>query len=221
MPALTLPRPERTIPLPAFLARTPDKPRPSTASRSSGHRRAVASVPAANILLVDDHPPNLMALEAILEPLGERLVRASSGVQAVEIAAHEDFALILLDLQMPQLDGFSKATRRSRDTLAMGYASGAVEFLYEPLDPDVLRAGIARSTRSAPPRRRRASCWKAASRTAWAPSSPTRIASSRCSGTSSPTPSSSRPAVGLCGSGQGREVHRAPPARRVHRVAAR
>ena len=129
-----------------------------------------------------------MALEAILEPLGERLVRASSGVEAVEIAAHEDFALILLDLQMPQLDGFSKATRRSRDTLAKGYASGAVEFLYEPLDPDVLRAGIARSTRSAPPRRRRASCWKAASRTAWAPSSPTRVASSRCSGTSSPTP---------------------------------
>ncbi len=98
MPALTLPSPERTIPLPAFVARTPDQPRPST-------------------------------LEAILEPLGERLVRASSGVEAVEIAAHEDFALILLDLQMPQLDGYSTATRRSRDTLAKGYASGAVEFL--------------------------------------------------------------------------------------------
>jgi signal transduction histidine kinase/DNA-binding response OmpR family regulator len=115
-----------------------------------------------SILLVDDHPPNLMALEAILEPLGERLVRASSGAQAVELAAHEDFALVLLDLQMPQLDGFEtaallkKAERShavpiiivtadepSRDTLAKGYASGAVDFLYKPLDPDLLRSKVA------------------------------------------------------------------------------
>jgi PAS domain S-box-containing protein len=144
------------------VARTPHKSTPSTGSRSSGHRRAAAAVPAANILLVDDHPPNLMALEAILEPLGERLVRASSGVEAVEIAAHEDFALILLDLTMPQLDGLEtaallkKAERShavpiiivtanepSRDTLAKGYASGAVDFLYKPLDPDVLRSKVA------------------------------------------------------------------------------
>jgi PAS domain S-box-containing protein len=144
------------------VTRTPEKPKPSNGSRSSGRRRAAAAAPPANILLVDDHPPNLMALEAILEPLGERLVRASSGVEAVEIAAHEDFALILLDLQMPQLDGLEtaallkKAERShavpiiivtanepSRDTLAKGYASGAVDFLYKPLDPDVLRSKVA------------------------------------------------------------------------------
>jgi CheY-like chemotaxis protein len=66
-------------------------------------------VTAVSILLVDDHPPNLMALEAILEPLGERLVRASSGSEAVELAANEDFALVLLDLQMPELDGLETA----------------------------------------------------------------------------------------------------------------
>lgn len=113
-------------------------------------------------MLVDDHPPNLMALEAILEPLGERLVRASSGTEAVELAAHEDFALVLLDLQMPELDGLEtaallkKAERShavpiiiltanepSRDTVSKGYASGAVDFLYKPLDPDVLRSKVA------------------------------------------------------------------------------
>ena len=86
----------------------PDKPllRPS---RSSGRRRAAAPSAGARaeaaILLVDDHPPNLMALEAILEPLGERLLRATSGGEAVEIAEREALALVLLDLQMPELDG--------------------------------------------------------------------------------------------------------------------
>jgi signal transduction histidine kinase/DNA-binding response OmpR family regulator len=116
---------------------------------------------AASILLVDDHPPNLMALEAILEPLGERLVRASSGSEAVEIAAREDFALVLLDLQMPELDGLETAARLkkaershavpiiiltanepSRATITKGYASGAVDFLYKPLDPEVLRSKV-------------------------------------------------------------------------------
>ena len=68
-----------------------------------------APATAATILLVDDHPPNLMALEAVLEPLGERLVRACSGAEAVEIARGEDLALVLLDLQMPELDGLETA----------------------------------------------------------------------------------------------------------------
>lgn len=102
-----------------------------------------------------------MALEAILEPLGERLVRASSGTEAVAIAQREDFAIILLDLQMPQLDGLETAAllkklercqgvpiiivtanEPSRDTVAKGYARGAVDFLYKPLDPDVLRSKV-------------------------------------------------------------------------------
>ena len=102
-----------------------------------------------------------MALEAILESLGERLVRASSGTEAVELAAGEDFALVLLDLQMPELDGLETAAllkraershavpiiiltanEPSRDTVAKGYASGAVDFLYKPIDPDVLRSKV-------------------------------------------------------------------------------
>ena len=113
------------------------------------------------ILLVDDHPPNLMALEAILEPLGGRLLCASSGAQAVEIASREDLALVLLDLQMPELDGLEtaallKKNDRSRGVpiiivtadeptraeVARGYASGAVDFLFKPLDPDVLRSKV-------------------------------------------------------------------------------
>ncbi|MBX3204764.1 MAG: response regulator [Labilithrix sp.] len=123
-------------------------------------RQAVASR-AATILLVDDHPPNLMALEAILEPLGGRLLYAGSGAQAVEIATREDLALVLLDLQMPELDGLEtaallKKTDRSRAVpliiltadeptraeVARGYASGAVDFLSKPLDPDVLRSKV-------------------------------------------------------------------------------
>lgn len=115
----------------------------------------------ATILLVDDHPPNLMALEAILEPLGGRLLSASSGAQAVEIAAREDLALVLLDLQMPELDGLETAAllkkndrsravpiiivtadEPTRAEVARGYASGAVDFLFKPLDPDMLRSKV-------------------------------------------------------------------------------
>lgn len=123
-------------------------------------RRPVASQ-LATILLVDDHPPNLIALEAILEPLGERLLYASSGAQAVEIAAREDLALVLLDLQMPELDGLETAAllrknERSRSVpilivttdeptradVARGYATGAVEFLFKPFDPGALRSKV-------------------------------------------------------------------------------
>jgi signal transduction histidine kinase/DNA-binding response OmpR family regulator len=103
-----------------------------------------------------------MALEAILESLGERLVRASSGSEAVALAGREDFALVLLDLQMPELDGLETAallkkaershavpiiiltaSEPSRDIVAKGYASGAVDFLSKPLDADVLRSKVA------------------------------------------------------------------------------
>src|SRR4051812_37333731 len=61
------------------------------------------------ILLVDDRPANLLALEAVLEPLRRRLVRASSGEEALKCVLEEDFAVILMDVQMPGLDGFETA----------------------------------------------------------------------------------------------------------------
>ena len=119
-------------------------------------------LPVASILLVDDHLPNLVALEAALEPLGQRLVQARSGVEALQRLATEDFAAVLLDVQMPGLDGYQtarliKAQERSRHVpllfltaserderqMLRGYAQGAVDYLLKPLDPDVLRAKVA------------------------------------------------------------------------------
>ena len=114
-----------------------------------------------NILLVDDHPANLVALEAVLEPLGQHLEHASSGSQAIEKLLAKDFALVLMDVQMPGLDGFQTVeairsreelkhipvifvTARSRDdrSAATGYALGAVDFIVKPFDPEVMRAKV-------------------------------------------------------------------------------
>jgi PAS domain S-box-containing protein len=114
------------------------------------------------LLLVDDRPENLLALEAILEPLGQELVRASSGEEALRRLLQEDFAAILLDVQMPGLDGFQtaeliKARPRSRhvpilfltaiskdaEHVFRGYGAGAVDYLMKPFDPLILRAKVA------------------------------------------------------------------------------
>src|SRR5947209_15831504 len=118
--------------------------------------------PAAGILLVDDQPANLLALEAILQPLGQDLVRAHSGDEALRRLLGGDFAAVLLDLQMPGLDGFETARLiRSRDRnrhlpilfltaheaadfpVARAYALGAVDYLVKPLVPEVVRAKVA------------------------------------------------------------------------------
>ncbi len=138
----------------------PPPPSSSLAPRTARRTSSPASGPTT-ILLVDDHPPNLMALEAILEPLGERVLSASSGAEAVRIASNEDLALVLLDLQMPELDGLETAAllkksercrsvpiiivtanEPSRAEVARGYATGAVDFLFKPLDPDVIRSKV-------------------------------------------------------------------------------
>jgi len=65
----------------------------------------------ANILMVDDRPENLLALEAILQGLGHELIRASSGEEALKVLLTTDVAVILLDVQMPGMDGFEATTR--------------------------------------------------------------------------------------------------------------
>ena len=115
-----------------------------------------------NILLVDDRAENLLALEAILEPLGERTVRAHSGDEALKCLLTEEFAVILLDVQMPGLNGFETAeliksrertryipiiflTAISKDEAYVfrGYSVGAVDYMSKPFQPDVLRSKVA------------------------------------------------------------------------------
>jgi signal transduction histidine kinase len=110
-----------------------------------------------NILLVDDHPGNLLALEAILSPLGHNLVKATSGEEALKCLLQQDFAAILLDVHMPIMDGFETAAlirgrERSEDTpiifltavntseahMFRGYAVGAVDYLLKPFVPAIL-----------------------------------------------------------------------------------
>ncbi|WP_034276017.1 response regulator [Actinospica robiniae] len=115
----------------------------------------------AKILLVDDRPENLVALEAVLGALDQTLVRAASGEEALKALLSEDFAVILLDVQMPGLDGFETAAHikrreRTKDIPIIfltavsngphhtfrGYAAGAVDYLAKPFDPWILRAKV-------------------------------------------------------------------------------
>jgi PAS domain S-box-containing protein len=116
----------------------------------------------ATILMVDDHAANLLALEAILSPLGHPLVKAHSGDEALKQILQRDFALILLDVQMSGMSGFETAalvkqhprsrhipiifiTALSRDTdhVFRGYSQGAVDYLMKPFEPEILRSKVA------------------------------------------------------------------------------
>lgn len=116
----------------------------------------------ASLLVVDDEPHNLHALVALLESNSVRVVTASSGEAALRRLLEEDFALILLDVQMPIMDGFETAElirmrEKSRETpilfqtawhadqskIARGYAVGAVDYVVKPLDPVILRSKVA------------------------------------------------------------------------------
>lgn len=122
-----------------------------------------APVSRANILLVDDQPANLLALEAVLRDLGENLVPAPSGADALRWLKDHACAVVLLDVQMPDLDGFQTAAHIrgqevTRDTpiifltafdddrfpVEQAYSLGAVDFLRKPFLPAALRAKVAR-----------------------------------------------------------------------------
>jgi CheY-like chemotaxis protein len=115
----------------------------------------------ARILLVDDRAANLVALEAILAPLNQIIVLARSGKQALAELATQDFAVVLLDIMMPGMDGFETADRIRRGTRNAdvpiifltaastrldfsfrGYSAGAVDYLAKPFDPWVLTAKV-------------------------------------------------------------------------------
>jgi CheY-like chemotaxis protein len=123
----------------------------------------VAAVPQkARILLVDDRAENLIALEAILSSLGQELVCVRTGEAALKALLSDEFAVVLLDVVMPGMDGFETAANikrraRSRDVPIIfltaagvesdhafrGYAAGAVDYIVKPFDPRVLRAKVA------------------------------------------------------------------------------
>lgn len=120
-----------------------------------------SSAPQASVLLVDDTPANLLALSVVLGSLGARLVEARSGADALEHVRREPFAVVLLDVQMPGLDGFEVARQmrqsehgrevpivfmtaihRDEGYARRGYAVGAADYITKPFDVDVLRARV-------------------------------------------------------------------------------
>ncbi|ETR68169.1 MAG: hypothetical protein OMM_04723 [Candidatus Magnetoglobus multicellularis str. Araruama] len=115
----------------------------------------------SDILLVDDHTENLLSLEGLLEDLPVNLVKATSGNQALSLMLEYDFALVLLDVQMPDMNGFEvaelmrslertrlipiifvTAINKDQQHVFKGYDTGAVDYMFKPLDPDIIRSKV-------------------------------------------------------------------------------
>ena len=132
--------------------RSPLKPDASAGDQPAGEK--------VNVLIVDDQPDKLLALEAALSSLDENLVLARSGRDALRRLLEQDFAVILLDVNMPEIDGFETAAlirqhRRCTHTpiifvtafgddmhTAQGYSLGAVDYILSPIVPDILRTKV-------------------------------------------------------------------------------
>ena len=122
---------------------------------------SIAEPPRAPVLIVDDVEANLVALRALLDGLGCEVVVAKSGNEALRQLLKREFAVLLLDVQMPEMDGyevahhardnpatrdvpiiFLTAAHHSEDNVLRGYGSGAVDFLFKPIDPPILRSKV-------------------------------------------------------------------------------
>ncbi len=131
---------------------------PAIAPSPRSHESAEAKV---DILIVDDSPAKLLSLEAILTDLGQNLVCVSSGREALRRLLKQDFAVILLDVSMPDIDGFETASlirrrprcehtpiifvsaiNRTETHASLGYSLGAVDYIFTPIVPEVLRAKV-------------------------------------------------------------------------------
>jgi len=136
-------------------------PEPNGAATADGNAALLAVTPPVNVLLVDDQPANLLALEAMLQDLGQNLVKAESGREALRWLLTNECAVILLDVKMPGMDGFEAASLirqrdRSRYTpiifltaadasqefAGRGYELGAVDYLVKPVAPDFVRSKV-------------------------------------------------------------------------------
>lgn len=138
-------------------------PATSAASEGSAALTALQEHDAdVHVLVVDDVPQNLLAMRALLQRPGLQVLTAASGTEALELLLQHDVALALLDVQMPEMDGFSLAelmrgTQRTREVPIIfltasptdpsrsfqGYEAGAVDFLHKPIDPRVIASKVA------------------------------------------------------------------------------
>ena len=120
-----------------------------------------AQAQQVSILLVDDHQENLLALEATLGYLDQNIVKATSGREALKLLLDQDFAVILLDVHMPDMDGFETAAlirereksqnipiifltamHKSEGQVFRGYSLGAVDYIFKPFEPEILKAKV-------------------------------------------------------------------------------